>query len=99
MMEKETTVFECICGSTDHILVATRWYDEEDGDDWEEFYFEIQAHYNNGFWRRIWVGLKYVWNPSEGGCFWSGTSLSRDECQKLREALTRFIDRVRPENA
>ena len=97
MLERKVKVFECMCHDTNHLLVATHWWDEEDNDyDWEEFYIEVQAHYEKRFFGRIWQGMKYVWNP-EDGCFWSGTSLDREEAKKLMMALGQFIDRVRPD--
>lgn len=96
MLERKVKVFECICHDTNHLLVVTHWWDEHDeDDDWEEFYIEVQAHYSAGFFRRIWQGMKYVWNP-EDGCFWSGTSLDREEAQKLANALNDFARGMRP---
>ena len=95
-MDKSMKVFECICQDNNHLLIATHWWDDEIGnDDWEEFYIELQAHYQKGFFGRIWQGMKYVWNP-EDGCFWSGTTLDRKEAQKLANALNDYSRGIRP---
>jgi hypothetical protein len=89
MMNKTRKVFECECGDTNHLLVVNHWPLEEDG--WEDFYIEVQAHYYQGFWGRLWQAIKFVWNPVPNGCFWSGTSLDREEAQKLANALNDYV--------
>jgi hypothetical protein len=83
-MITEKKIYECICNESCHSMVVIYWYDSED--DWEEFYFEIQAHSENGFFKRLWMGIKYAFDPLQG-CFWTGTSLDRQEATKLRKDL------------
>ena len=98
-MDREVKVFECICYDENHLMVVTRWWDDDDQDEdayeWDELSFAIQAHYEAGFWGRIWQGMKYVWNP-EDGCFWSSTVLDKENAARLRDALQEYIEGVKP---
>jgi len=100
-MDRQVKVFECICYDANHLMAVTRWWDDDrdanvDDYEWDELSLEIQAHYQTGFFGRIWQGMKYVWNP-EDGCFWSGTVLSKASAKELIEVLTDYYNGVKPE--
>ena len=57
-MEDETEYFECECGSDEHRLIFTYEHAERD---WPAgITASVFLHQYNGFWKRCWIAIKYI---------------------------------------
>ena len=75
--------FECDCSSELHTIRFS--IDEEDN----EIYLSIQLHQPNNFFKRIWLGVKYILGFESKCGHWDCTILKNEDIPKLIELLNR----------
>ena len=89
MLENETEYFECDCHDNEHLLRFSIWYDEDVPE------CEIYAHFflnTHGFFKRIWIALKYVFGYKCRYGHWNEWIISRDDTEKLRNFCDKMIE-------
>ena len=79
--------YECDCSDSDHTIQV--WTDPE----FDEVIISTQLAPLHPWYKRIWVAVKYVFNPHGGGySHWHDTILSVDSARKLRDQLNGFLE-------
>lgn len=89
MTECETEYFECQCGSEEHSVKFHLSLDDEPADTC--LYLCTYMDNRRGFWRRLWLGLRYAFgHQSEYGAFGSWL-LQPSDAARLGDMCGRFI--------
>ncbi len=81
-----THYFECRCGSTEHTIRFT--LDKEDN----ELHTDIYLNQWRPLWKRIWVGIKYIFGYKCKYGDWDCWILNKDDAKRLRDMCSEFID-------
>ena len=85
----EQQLFVCDCGDVSHQFILS-WY-PEDGDWSDELYIQIHLNQSNGFWKRLWHGIKYVFGyKCRFGAF-DEILLDKNSAARLRNSLDEFV--------
>lgn len=80
-----THYFDCTCGSNEHTLKFT--LEKEDG----ELYTSVFLNQYRGFFKRLWIGIKYVFGYKCEYGHWDCWILDRDDAERLRDMCNEFI--------
>ena len=95
-----TEYFECTCGAPDHTLRFILDLDENPAEGWPNlptFYTEVQLSHYQPWYRRIWIGIKYVFGydkPDHFGCWelhLQDTDRMITMLSKLKEANDKYL--------
>lgn len=78
---KDRITLICECGSHEHQV--SFWYDEDDN----QLYCEPHLVTHKGFFKRIWIGLKYAFGYKSRFGEWDCTIFSPDDLDKLDKYL------------
>jgi hypothetical protein len=79
-MDRKVSYLECNCGGGDHVLRFTAC---DDGD----VYIDMALNHYCGFWRRLWLGMRYAFGyRSSYGYF--------TELMTNKKELRKFVDDV-----
>ena len=87
---REEELFVCDCGDLEHQFVVS-WYPEDE--DWnDELYLNILLSQNYGFWKRLWIALKYLFGHR--CCFgaFDAILINTYRAKRLRDILESFIE-------
>jgi hypothetical protein len=84
----ETIYIGCECHVPEHIVKVS--YFDWDHKDEPELYFELQADRHMGFWRRLQLGLKFIFGSSN--LEWHDVIPNINDVTKLNRLLTKYID-------
>lgn len=78
---EELQIHICDCNSFEHMAIF--WYDEE------EKTLHVHTHLitYKGFWKRLWVGLKYAFGYKSRYGEWDDFLFKPEDLAKLREFL------------
>ncbi len=79
-----THYFECRCGSSEHTLRFV--LDKEDG----ELHTEVYLNQWRPLWKRVWVGIKYIFNYKSKYGHWDCWILTREDAKRLRYMCIEF---------
>ena len=80
--------YECDCTDSDHVIRVETDHDA----DWEECVISTQLAPLHPWYKRIWVAVKYVFNPHGGNySHWHDTILNLDSTRELRDQLDALI--------
>lgn len=71
---------ECCCSSKSHLVSLE--YDREWG-----LTMNFQANQFQGFWKRLWIALKFVCGIRSGYTFWDGVIVRKEDVPKFEEWL------------
>lgn len=86
--------YECICQADEHRLVVTYFPPDPEWPEEHEIYFNVHLNPEWGFWRRLWMGLKYAFgHHSNQGHFYC-TSLEEKDMRRLRAFLNERIGEI-----
>jgi hypothetical protein len=87
----ESVVLDCSCSSTDHAIVLHHY--QWDDENYPQLDLNMQMAPSSGFWRRVWIALKYVFGGASpcGYGHWNETGLHPREARQLRDVLDRFL--------
>lgn len=80
--------FECRCDSIEHTL---RFVVDNDPDD-PCIYVEVNLNDWRGFWKRLWVGIKYIFGYKCKYGHWDITELKNEDIIKLKDICNTFIN-------
>jgi hypothetical protein len=83
MYDPETHYVTCTCHSVDHTIEFVANDDSEDDD---LMYVAVQLH-RHPWWRRLWVGIRYILGYRSVYGHWDCTSLGELEVAKLQAFL------------
>ena len=86
----KTNYFDCSCSSADHTI---RFILDNDVD-YPELYLEVQLNQYRNFWRRLWVGLKYIFGYESRYGHWDCWDIRKEDATKLIELLNQHIANV-----
>jgi hypothetical protein len=87
-----TEYFECQCHSDEHAVTFTLSLDDE----MPEIYLSVYMDNRRGFWRRLWLGLRYAFGyQSKYGAFGNWT-LQPSDAERLRSMLDKLIEFTAP---
>lgn len=78
----------CNCGLPEHQIIA-RW---TPGDGDEELYLDIHLTHWEGFWRRLWAGLRYAFGYKSRYGEFDELCLNRAEARGFAEFLNKFAN-------
>lgn len=86
-MEQE--LYVCDCGDVSHQFIVS-WY--PDDEDWNDLlYFQVHLNQSNGFWRRLWDAIKYVFGfKCRFGSF-DEILVNKYDAKRLKNSLEKFI--------
>ena len=80
-MSIERKIFICECKSLEHLVAF--WYDTED----EAIYIEPRLMTHRNFFKRLWVGVKYIFGYKSRFGEFDELILGIDSQKKLRDIL------------
>jgi len=80
-----TKHLDCDCGCADHIIRFI--YDDEDGDLW----LEVQLTKTHGFFKRIWLAIKYIFGYNCRYGHWDCTLIKPEDKQALIDLIKESI--------
>ena len=81
-----THYFECSCGSTEHTIRFTI----DKGD--KELHTDIYLNQWRPFWKRVWVGIRYIFGYKCKYGEWDCWILNEDDTTRLRDMCNELID-------
>lgn len=76
-------IIQCSCTVPDH-MIQFRWFPEDD-----EMYLEVQMT-PQPFFKRMWIGLKYVFGIKNTDYHWQETVLSEKEVKRIARLCREF---------
>lgn len=82
-------LFVCDCGDISHQFVVS-WYPEDK--DWNDLlYFQVHLNQSYSFWKRLWIGLKYIFGYR--CCFgaFDEILLNKEKAELLKYTLEKFL--------
>ena len=80
-----THYFECHCGSSEHTLRFV--LDKEH----KELYTDIYLNQWRPLWKRVWVGVKYIFGYKSKYGEWDCWTLRKEDAERLRDMCAEFI--------
>jgi len=86
----ETQYLECSCTSARHMLRFI--LDDGSSDDCPEIYVEFQLNRPRSFWRRIWIGITYIFGYRCRFNHWDEVLLLKDQVVKLRSICDNHLE-------
>jgi hypothetical protein len=87
----ETTYIPCECSSKDHLLVLTlEDYEDKDLKYEPLFVIEYQLNMHHGFFKRIWIAFRYVFNFYPTNKSWDCSMISASSVEKLESAVKSY---------
>lgn len=95
VMTEQVYLVLCNCGMPEHQLIAA--YTPED--DQETLYLHVHLGYWEGFWRRLWAGLRYAFGYKSRYGEFDEICLNSQEARSFAEFLLKFVRDVEGEQA
>lgn len=96
-MRDRSVYLECKCHTPDHLVRV--WLDPGDDVTAPELILEPMMNPQYGFFRRLWVSLKYIFRPHGTRLYWHWDSvlLDADQVNKLSSLIVsyRLIEKLR----
>jgi len=90
-MERNLEYLECSCTSAEHLLRFT--FDDGSGDDCcPEIYVDVQLNHFRGFWKRLWLGIKYIFGYECRYGHWDESLLLGDQVRQLRTMCDKHLE-------
>lgn len=86
MIKLEKCYVECDCSSPEHAFRFVLDTDEMD----PELWMEVQLHHWRTFWKRLVVGIKYIFGYQCRYGYWDCCTITYEESKKIREVLEKF---------
>jgi len=86
--------FECICGADEHTLKFVLSMEE----DYPEIYTTIFLNQYRSFWKRLWVGIKYIFGYKCKYGHWDVWVLNPGDAERLKGILDLFIAKTKIDN-
>ena len=83
----------CDCRSAEHILRYTYLIE----DDEKELFTEVYLHQYNSFWKRMWIGIKYVFGYRCKYGHWDCVLITEEDAKRLKSFLETFLNDNRKE--
>lgn len=83
--------FECICDTEEHSMRVTYFVDEWNGIDEDEVYISLYM-VDNGFWYRLWHGIKYIFGHKSRYGDYQCITIRREDAERLRDLMNRYIE-------
>lgn len=71
----------CECGSAEHQLIFRAFEDED------EVYVHVHLHTRDGFFKRLWTGVKYAFGHRSRFGEWDEVVLSKQHLQQLKNVI------------
>lgn len=89
-MDHEIEYMDCQCLSPEHTLryMFTPYNNDKDP---PEIYTEVYLC-KQGFWKRIWIAIKYVFGYQCKYGHWDCTILTPSEVPKLQKLLNKYVE-------
>jgi len=81
---------ECGCNSAEHAIRVIMYDDKESVPCIPEFHINVQLTNRAGFFKRLWLALKYVFNPVSDDYHWVETTLEDEDVNRLLELLSEY---------
>lgn len=83
--KEEDCFIVCDCSTDEHTVRFS--YQPEYRDMIPELYIHYQLHQWRGFWKRVWVALRYIFRRKEIYGYWDVTLINTDNVIQLRDFL------------
>lgn len=82
---------KCLCHNeaNDHAVKFHFWPDEV----WPEFTISTSLNHFHGFWKRVWIGIKYALGVDNTHYFYTEQTLSPEEFVKLQVYINNVAKR------
>jgi len=81
---------ECECHSPEHAVRVVLYDDKESVPCIPELHINVQLSNRMNIFKRLWVALKYVFNPVNDDCHWVECYLGEEEADKLLQLLVEY---------
>jgi len=72
---------ECSCQDRSHLVVISRDFEHN------YLYIEVQLNSYHGFFKRLWLGLKYIFNKNFNNGMWDCSLLNKSEAEQVKSFL------------
>jgi hypothetical protein len=79
---------ECNCSCSEHTLRFAWFRNEKD----PALYVDVFLHQYYGFWKRLWLGIKYICGHKSKYGHFDEALLFRAEVENLRDVCNKFLD-------
>lgn len=91
--EDEILYIDCECRAKDHVVCFEKFVWDENS---TELHINMQLNRHFGFFRRIWLAIKYVFRPTAACSWgnWASTLINQTNAFKLKA----LIDKTYPES-
>jgi hypothetical protein len=90
-MKRDLEYLECSCTSAEHLLRFT--FDDGKWDDCcPEIYIDVQLNCFHGFWKRLWLGIRYIFGYKCRYGHWDETLLLGDQVRRLRAICDKHLE-------
>ena len=83
-MIEEREIFICDCHSLEHIFCF--WHDTDDN----EVYLQTHLTNYDGFFKRLWIGIKYAFGYKSRYGHFDCTIVRPEDLQKLKDYLNKL---------
>tara|TARA_Y100000310_G_C20367214_1_gene661783 strand:+ start:376 stop:708 length:333 start_codon:yes stop_codon:yes gene_type:complete len=82
---------DCLCGQSSHAIRFTlESFDDEDDD--LSFILHMQVNDYLPFFRRFWIGFKYIFKiRTESNDYWDTTLLGKEAAEKIKKMCEKYL--------
>lgn len=76
----------CACHAMEHTARFAFWNDDKD------LYFDVMLNPNRAFFKRLWIGIKYIFGIGSGHGDSAEFIFAPIEARKLRKLLDKYLE-------
>ena len=93
----EIKYLECNCEDPEHLLRFYWWKEgvREDDPDWQYLCAQIQMSHYQGFFKRVWAAIKYIFGSRSQG--WAEALLLKEQAIELRDICNEYLEDIEKE--
>ena len=95
-LDTNRLILECECGNPEHLLVFDYYKDEEEDPFRDEINVSFTSNYYEPFWKRVKIGLKYIFHRKSfmtGDC----VMFTHRNITQLKELTNYLEERIKNE--
>ena len=87
---------ECSCQDSQHVTRFSWWRWENDLNDtyWDELCIETQLNLVYPWYKRVWLGIKYIFGYQCKYGHWYEATFQKEEVKKLIEVCQEYVENI-----
>lgn len=83
--------FGCDCFSSEHLVRFVYFPSDKTSSESDELYVETHLTTYLGFFKRLWVGIKYAFGYKSRYGNWDSFSINRETAERMKLVIDKFL--------